>query len=62
MKHNPTSKVVDVLLQTLERVEEKADSDPDQAAMQRLKSKVFRLVAQFEAVRGIEGATAGGGE
>ena len=62
MKHNPTSKVVDLLLNTLERVEERADSRPDEAALQKLRSRVFRMVAQFEAVRNREDAIAGGGE
>lgn len=58
MKHNPRSKVVDLLLDTLERVEERPCSRPDEVAMQKLKQKVFRLVAQFEAVRRREGAPA----
>ncbi|HEV2133744.1 MAG TPA: hypothetical protein VGR47_05725 [Terracidiphilus sp.] len=62
MKHNPTSKVVDLLLNTLERVEERADSRPDEAALQKLRSRVFRMVAQFEAVRLREDATVGSGE
>jgi hypothetical protein len=62
MKHNPTSKVVDVLLNTLERVEERADSRPDEAALQKLRSRIFRMVAQFEAVRSREEATAGSRE
>lgn len=62
MKNSPTSKVVDLLLDTLERVERKAECGPDEATMQKLKTKVFRLVAQFEAARSCEGASSGSGE
>lgn len=62
MNHGPKSKVVNLLLDTLARIEEKADSRPDEAAMEKLKRRVFRLAAQFEAVRGREGAAARSGE
>ena len=62
MNHGPTSKVVNLLLDTLERIEEKAGSRPDEAALEKLKRSVFRLAAQFEAVRGREGAAARSGE
>jgi hypothetical protein len=62
MKLKSPPKLVDLLLDTLERVEEKSGSCPDEAAMQKLKSRVIRLVAQFEAIRSREGATAGGAE
>ena len=58
MKHNPRSKVVDLLMDTLERVEERPCPRPDEAAMEKLKQNVFRLVAQFEAVRRHEGVPA----
>jgi hypothetical protein len=60
MNHGSTSKVVDLLLKTLARVE--ADSRPDEAAMEKLKRRVFRLAAQFEAVRRCETAPARSGE
>lgn len=57
--HKSTSKVVDLLLDTLVRVEKSPDTRPDDAAMKKLKQKVFRLAAQFEATRSCEQATAG---
>ena len=59
MKHNARSKVVDLLLDTLVRVERGPDARPDDAAMKKLKQKVFRLATQFEAARSCQQATAG---
>lgn len=54
--------MVNLLLDTLAKLERKVGSNPEDRAMKNLKVNVFRLVAEFEAVKTPQGAERGSGQ
>ncbi|HEV2326554.1 MAG TPA: hypothetical protein VGS10_21625 [Terracidiphilus sp.] len=62
MNHRATSKVVNLLLDTLAKLERRVGSHPEDRAMKNLKMNVFRMVAELEAVKSRQVAESVGGQ
>lgn len=59
MKPGGTSKVVNLLLDTLASVEKRVGSHPNDTAMKNLKLNICRLVAEFETAKSRQCAETG---